>query len=111
MPDTYIKIPFLKQQEGSSFTATAYFRNADAAEAPTTAKFRLDCLTTGKVLQDWTTLTPAASISISITATHNAIQNQSNRFEKKQLTVSSNHGTATQHRETAQWMVENIRGF
>lgn len=109
MTDIFIQIPQLKQQEGSSFTATAYGRNGQTAEAPTTAKYRLDCLTTGTKLTDWTTLTPAASMAISITSTENAIQDQSNRFEKKQLTVAANPDTATQYRAVAIWKVENIR--
>ena len=113
MTDIYIKIPYFKQREGSSFSATAYGRNAstDAAEAPTTAKYRVDCITTGKVLTDWTTLTPASSMAISITATENAIQDQANRFEKKQLTVAANPDTATQYRAVVTWKVENIKNF
>ena len=109
MSELYITIPQLKQKEGSSFTATAYFRDGEAASAPTTAKYRVDCLTTGTTLQDWTTLTPAVSNSIAITATHNAIQDQSNKTEKKQITVSGNHDTATQFRNTVTYKIENIR--
>ena len=111
MLDTYIQIPNPKVKEGSSFTATAYFRSAGAASAPTAAKYRVDCLTTGKTLTDWTTLTPAVSNSITLTATHNAIQDQSNMFEKKQLTVASDPDTSTQTRDTMVYKVENIRGF
>jgi len=111
MPEVYINIPQLEQQEGSSFNATAYFRNGEAAEAPTTAKYRIDCLKTGTVLQEWTTLSPAVSNSIAITAAHNAIQDQSNKFEKKQLTVAANPDTATQFRAVTTWKVKNIRGF
>lgn len=111
MPNVYIQIPQPRTREGSSFTATARFRNGATAEAPTTAKYRIDCLTTGVVVADWTSLSAAASINIPITATHNAIQNQSNRSEQKQLTVASDPDTSTQTRESVVWRVENIRGF
>lgn len=111
MPDIYIKIPKPTIKEGSSFTATAYFRSDAAGAAPTTAKYRVDCLTTGKNLTGWTSLTPAASINITITATENAIQAQSNRIEKKQLTIAGDPDTSIQTRETITWNVENIRGF
>jgi len=111
MSEVYINIPQLKQKEGSSFTATAFFRLDDAANAPTTASYRIDCLSTGKVLQDWTSLTPAVSNTIAITATHNAIQNQSNKFEKKQISVAANPDTATQVRESVEYKIENIRNF
>ena len=111
MPEVYINIPRLIQKEGSSFSATAFFRNGQAASVPTTAKYRIDCLKTGKVLQDWTSLTVAVSIAIPITATHNAIQDQSNRYEKKQITVAADPDTATQVRESIVYKIENIRNF
>ena len=104
----YISIPDTQVQEGSSFTATAYFRTSGTATAPTTAKYRVDCLTTGLELTDWTALTPAASIDITLTATHNAIQDQTNKTEKKQLVVASDPGTSTQTRSIVVWKVKNI---
>ena len=108
MTDVYISIPVISVMEGGSFNATAYFRLAGAASASTTAKYRVDCLTTGKELTDWTTLTPAVSISIPITSTHNAIQWASNRFEKKQLIVASDPDATDQTRDRVVWKVENI---
>ena len=108
MTDVYIHIPVTKVQEGSSFNATAYFRLAGTASASSTAKYRVDCLTTGKELTDWTSLTPATSISIAITATHNAIQSQANTRERKQLIVASDPGESDQTRDKVTWMVENI---
>lgn len=108
-----IQLAKTRWKEGSAFMATAYFRTRStaAADTPSSVKYRIDCLTTGKVLADWTTVSAASNVSISITATHNAIQDQSNRYERKQLTVASDVDAADQHRETAEWRVENIRGF
>ena len=107
--DVYISMPVTVVQEGSAFAAIAYFRDtAGAAGASATAKYRVDCLTTGKELTDWTTLTPAVSISIALTATHNAIQSQGNRFERKQLIVASDPDAADQTRDQATWKVENL---
>ena len=111
MPNVYIQNPVLKVKEGSSFNVTAYFRNGDAAQASTTAKYRIDCLTTGSVLKEWTSLTVAVSISIPITATHNAIQNSRNVSETKQITVASDPDTDTQTRDVSSWVVQNIQGF
>lgn len=111
MPDVYVTAPWPQVKEGSSFTATAYFRNGATGEAPTTAKYRVDCLTTGKELTGWTSLSVAASINITVTATENAIQDQSSRVERKQLTVASDPDTSTQTRDSVEWFVENIRGF
>ena len=111
MPETYITTPQPFYTEGSSLTATAYFKVGEVATAPTTAKYRLDCLTTCKVLKDWTTLTPAESISIAITATENAMQDEWNTREKKQLTVASDPDTDTQTRDVVTWLVINNEAF
>ena len=111
MAEAYLKIPRTRMPEGTAFQATAYFRSGDASSAPSTLKYRLDCLTTRKVVTDWTTLTAAAAVNFNITATQNATQDQSRRTELKQITVSANHGLATQFRATAKYRVENIEGF
>lgn len=107
-----ISLPRMRYNEGSAFTATAAFRNraTSASAVPSTAKYRIDCLDTLTVLQGWTSLTPAASISIPITASHNAIQSVSNRRERKQLTVASDPDAADQFRAAALWDVENLWG-
>ena len=107
MAEIFINVPQLKFSEGSSMVATAYFREGEASEVPTTVKYRLDCLTTGIELKDWTTLSPAAAIAINITATENAIQGQYNRLEKKQITVARNPDTDTQVRKTKTWKILN----
>jgi len=111
MAEVFISVPQLKFSEGSSMIATAFFREGEASEVPTTAQYRLDCLTTGTELKDWTILTPAASIAIAITATENALQSQSNRLEKKQITVSRNPDTDTQVRKTKTWKILNNKAI
>lgn len=107
-----IQLPGTKWKEGSAFTATAYFRTRStaAASTPTTIHYRIDCLTTGKELADWTSVSAAGNVSISITGTHNAIQSDGNRYERKQLTVMADQDLSTQHREKAVWRVENLYG-
>jgi len=123
MTDVFIHLPKLQVKEGSSFNATAYFRNGDVAEAPGSAKYRIDCLTTCRVLVDWTALLPGGSISIPVTAENNAIQRGGygysgvsrcgggQRTEQKQLTVSADPDTPAQTRDSAIWEVVNIYGF
>lgn len=105
IPETHVK-------EGTGFTATAYCRNRETAAAatPTSLKYRLDCLTSGNEILDWATLAAASSASIAITGAQNAIQLGSNPTERKQLTVMTDEGLATQYRETKTWVVENVYG-
>ena len=111
MIDTYIKIPKHEVQEDSSFTATVYFRDGDASTVPTTARYRIDCHTTGKKLRDWTDLTPAASIEITITPDDNDIVSSSRREERRQITVETNTDLDTQTRQRAYWAVQSIAEF
>jgi hypothetical protein len=111
MADTVaIQVPKPLVKEGSSFTATAYFRASGAASTPTNVYYRLDCLSTDTVLADWTSVSAAANVSISITAEHNAIQSQCNRREVKQLLVAADYGLSTQVIDSAIWEVENLHG-
>jgi hypothetical protein len=106
-----IIIPKPSVSEGSSFNATVYFRDAGAASIPTNVSYRIDNLTAGTVLATWTSVTAAASVTIAITATHNALVSQCDTYERLQLTVDANHGLATQVRESVVWNVCNVSGF
>ena len=107
-----IQLPRTKWNEGSAFTLTAYFRDraTNAADTPTTIHYRLDCLTTGTELADWTSVSAAGNISLSITGTHNAIQSDANRYETKQLTLMADKDLSTQYRESVTWRVSNLYG-
>ena len=102
--------------ENSGFTATAnFFSDAFVASAPTTAQYRIDRIRTGdpscsSEVTGWTTLTPATSISIPISASQNAIQSDYSRDEQRQLTVRANDGLATQAQATLRYAVENLAG-
>jgi hypothetical protein len=112
MVDTVaIQIPQPRVREASAFNATVYFRDAGAASTPTNVYYRIDNLTAGTVLANWTSVTAATSVTIAVTATHNALTDQCNTFERLQLTVDANHGLATQVREVGIWDVVNVAGF
>ena len=101
-----------RTKEGSSFSLPVYLRDRATASAvtPTTIHWRLDCLTTGRELEGATIVTPASSFTIALTGSHNAIRNDSNEQETKQVTVTTDEGLATQYREIVRWTVENIYG-
>lgn len=111
MINTYIVVPQDAVQEESSFEATAIFRVLDASTVPTTVRYRIDCSTTGKAIRAWTGLTPAASITITITPSDNEIVSNTRREERRQLTVETNTGLDTQTRERVYWNVKSIEEF
>ena len=105
----YIRIPRTRVFEGESFTAHVQFRTGRTAVAPTSIRYRVDCLESGEVAQDWTTVTAAAEVFIPVAATVNAAQHRGSYLERKQLTVEANSGTDTAHRDSVLYRVENIR--
>jgi len=106
------QLPKTRWQEGSAFNVVVYFRlrSTAAAATPTSIQYRIDCKTTGTEVLDWTTVSAASSATIAVTGAQNAIQNDSNDYEIRQLTVMCDEGLATQYRGTARWRVENLYG-
>ena len=108
-----ITIPKTTVLEETTFPATAYFRtrSTKAESIPTTIHYRVDDLKTRKVLKDWTSVSPAASVEISMTRVFNEIQNNRSAFERKRLTVQADQGLSTQTNGSITWLVENLVGI
>ena len=83
--------------EGSSFTVKCGFLNyLDQATTMLSVKYRVDCLTTKQTVRDWTSITPAAEMEIPIAPEDCVIVRDSNRRERRQLTIVANDDTGTQ---------------
>ena len=97
--------------EGQSFTANFKFFDEDwVPSSPLTARYRIDCLTTGKVVVDWTDITATQSVDIAVSPDDNDILNTANPRERKQMVVESNYSTSTQSVQTSEWDVRNLQG-
>lgn len=111
MPQTYIKHIGSTVNERNSNTITAYFRDAGAASAPTTVHYRIDDITTGTKITDWTSVSPAVSVDITVKSAENRIIANGDATERRQITVSADKGTTTETRSTTEWFVKNIYAF
>lgn len=112
MPDTFIKLANPTYPERTAFTLTAYFRDSSgAADTPTTVDYRIDDLTTDTAITGWTSATPGTSVNITITPTENRMVYNRNRWERRQLVVSSDRGLSTETRDIVQFKVLNTGGF
>ena len=109
MDQIALQIAKKRVQEGDSFAVDAYFRDraTAAADAPTTVHFRVDCLTTGKVLADWTLAAAGESVSVLVDSAYNVIQSRCNMRERKQLTVRADKDTSSQVSNRVIWTVRN----
>ena len=61
-----------------------------ALQAPATLKYRIDDLTNGREILDWTIVpTPASKNTIQITAAQNQLQTRNNKVEQRQVAVKT----------------------
>jgi hypothetical protein len=100
----------LPKGEGSSFTVAFNFTNyIDELTTMLGVKFRIDCLT-NKVTVREGTVTPEAEMELAVTPSDNAIINDRNKRELKQLTLIANDDTETQFvdPDPIRWWVVNI---
>jgi hypothetical protein len=80
--------------EGSAKPVTVEVRDGEGAPVtPTSLQYSVYCLTTGTVVQDWTTVPgPATSNDFNIPGSTNVIQDQANPWEDKMVQVRINQG-------------------
>jgi hypothetical protein len=99
-------------KEGTYYEVEAScFDSEGEAALPTTIEYSLYCLTNGREIGTQLRSVPiGTTVSIFATADENAIINNRNEYERKQMTVVADRGLPTQTTETIEWMVKNIRG-
>lgn len=108
----YLSTPTRKVNERSSMVVTARFRDraTNADVVPTNVYWRLDDAALGE-LAGWTSVTPSATPSITISATANQIYNCTRAFEARFISFAADYGLATEYRETFKYEVRNQRYF
>jgi hypothetical protein len=102
--------------EASTMTVSAKFYGlSNVASTPSTVRYRIKDVTNDRVVKDWTTVTPAQSIEIAISAEDNEIYLDSTRpfkrFEERVLVIQANYDTETQYTEEIRYLIKNLRGF
>jgi hypothetical protein len=98
---------------GSAVAATVNFRTRSTASAstPSSIRYRVDCLTSKRQVINWTSVSAASSVSITIPGTSNGTIDSSNDLEQRQITVEADTGLSTQVKAAATWKVRTIRGY
>lgn len=95
-------------KEGDGHTVTVAWKDGFGAPAtPTTARYRVDCLTTGQTPLDWQDIAATPTVDIDIPGTANAIISAANEQEVKQITVQANYGQPNQRTVVGEYVVPN----
>ena len=103
--------------EGSTFERDVTFLNTDGQPVtPTSARYRIDCLTTGTEVRAWTPLTPAPTVTLVIggtadnTANDNRIIGYNRETEERQCVVENTDSSGNIGRKAFKWDVVNLAG-
>jgi len=99
--------------ESSAMTVRArFFNETGALVSPTTARYLIRDISNDRLVRDWTSLSPASTIDISVTASDNEIQQSTRkRFERRVVTVQADEGTATQRTDEIEYWIRNLAGI
>jgi hypothetical protein len=98
--------------EGSSADFTVAFLDADGlAAVPTAVRYRIDCMTTGAQVKDWTSLSPASSVTVPLTPTENVMQSESNARETRRVTVEASYAVADKIVDFEEFTLSNSMGL
>ncbi len=101
----------LSINEQSALFLTFTFTDENGAPLiPTSADWRLDDLTNDVEVVPWTSLTPASTIQVTVSAQDNLIATQTNVHEKRVATVRMNEGLSTEANERKFYRIKNLKG-
>ncbi len=80
--------------ERNQLPVTITLKLNDVLTAPSTLRWKLDCITSGTSdVVAWTTLGAASTVSLTIPASANVIVSNVNLLETKRITVQANYDT------------------
>lgn len=98
--------------EGTSKKLRLDLTDEDGAPAaPSTLTYRVDCLTTGTAIRATTALSPAASVDIGLTPDDSAIVDDSNRMERRRVTVVAGYAADDDVTAEYDFNVKNLKYY
>lgn len=104
-------MPLAFVHENTTAYLTIAFQDATGAPSvPTSASFRLDCLSSGREIANWTPIpTPAATVALTLAPLWNCIFNAARRRELRSLQVVAHYGPGDQIHSEFRFEVVNLR--
>ena len=100
----------IAEQSAITVTVATEDENQDAL-TPVTMSWKLRCITTDQDVNDWTAVTdPLAKQTIVVSGALNAIRDDSNAYEDKQVLIRLDNGLDTQEHAALLYRVRNLGG-
>ena len=96
------------EEESSGREKVHFYTYDKVASAPGTAKYKIDCETSGAAIRAWTTISsPDTTNNIDLTPGDTTLQSQDNLEEQRLITVLADEGTDTQRYGYHRYIVRN----
>lgn len=98
--------------EGSTAYLTITLKDADGDLAtPVSLRYRIDCLTTGQQVRDWTALSAASQVTVTLTiADNDVLAPTANSEEVRRVTVEASYGDTDKTTAEFDYVVRNLSG-
>jgi hypothetical protein len=96
-------------EDSTAYLTVTFLDKDGTAAVPSSASYRIDCLTNASEVKDDTVLTPASSIEITLSAADNAIITQTNAIERRLVTVFATYGASDGVKDEYEYNVQNMR--
>ncbi len=101
-------MPTVIVKEGDGHTVRVAWKDGDGvAVTPTSARYRIDCITTNTNTLDWQSIAADSTVTIDIPGSANEIQDSTNDSEVRQITVQANAGQPNQRTVVGEYVVPN----
>jgi len=98
--------------EASSGTLTIEFLDeAGLPAVPSSISYRIDCVTTSTAIRADTAVAPASSIDLALTPDDTRIVTQSNRVERRRVTLVATFGPGDQLTQDYEYSVRNLNYY
>jgi hypothetical protein len=97
---------------GTGYISADFQDKNETSQAPTSARYRIDCKTNGVQVRDWTAITaPQAVHEIMITSSDNAIIDPAQEVETKEITVEATYGVGDVIPGQVAYGVKNLNNY
>ena len=96
------------EEDSTGYLTVAFLDKDGDPSVPTSATYRIDCVTNNQSVRASTALTPASSIEIKLAPDDNKIISDTNEYEIRELTVSASYGVGDESHASGKWRVHNL---
>jgi hypothetical protein len=98
-------------EQSTAYVTVSFTDKTNAPAVPSTITYSTRSVTTGTAIKTGISVTPAASIEITLDALDTTIQNPANQYEDAMLTVHSTYGNNDNCNNEYPYRIKNLGGI